>query len=341
MNWRIVLIGTIWFWLGAQVQAQEIISGAGATFPGPFYGKLISEYHKLSKTRVDYQRVGSGAGVNMLLEQKVDFGASDIFLSNADIEQIQAPIVHIPTCIGAVAIITNLPGRPKLNLDSSLLAELLTGKIANWSDGRLNASNAMHDLPDLEVTVIHRSDSSGTTFILTDYLNKTNLRWSSLVGRGKKVTWPAGMGLQGNAGVSDMVSKVPGSIGYVSLNFALERSLAVAAIKNRSGRFIMPTQTSASLAADMPLPEDGRLLITDTAAPGGYPISAFTYILAYREQAYGHRSPAKKEALVHFLTWIANQGQQYAAALHYAPLPDEAVRCAMRAIGTITYNGRP
>jgi phosphate transport system substrate-binding protein len=340
---QIVLIGGIWIALcTGHLNAQEILNGAGATFPAPFYGKLIEEYQRQSATRIDYRSIGSGGGIKMLLEKKTDFGGSDIFLSDADLEAAPAPILHIPTCIGAVAIITNLPDKPSLRLDSTLLADLLMGRITTWSDPALRCATDSRLPAGLNVTVVHRSDSSGTTHILTDYLSRTSKRWEKQIGCGKRVAWQAGMGVPGNGGVSDMVSRIPGSIGYVSLSYAEKRSLKVAAIKNRSGRHIQPTQDSVSLAANVSLPRDCRVLITDTTSPDGYPISAFTYILVYREQGYAYRTREKADALIHFLTWVVTDGQQYAKPLYYSPLPDEAVKCSMGTIRSITFtDSRP
>ena len=337
---KIAVLLILWLTgLAGPVFADEILNGAGATFPSPFYKKLIEEYQKRYKTRIDYQSVGSGLGIKLLIDKKVDFGASDIFISDNDLEQPEAPIFHIPSCVGAVAVIYNLPSKPSLKLDSELLANLLMGKITHWSDEKINAVN---DLPlkKLDVTVVHRSDSSGTTFILTDYLTKTNERWKTKIGCGKMVEWPVGMGVERNCGVAEIVSRIPGSIGYVSLSYAAQKGLEVASLKNRSGRFIKPTQDSVFLAANVSLPEDCRLLITDTVSEKGYPISAFTFILVYRNQAYNNRTRKKAESLINFLAWIVGEGQQYTKPLHYAPLPDEAIKRAKKMIGSIYYDNK-
>lgn len=325
-------------WPLSPTTADEILNGAGATFPKPFYDKVIEEYQNLSPTRVDYQGVGSGTGIDMLLNRRVDFGASDIFLFDDDLERIGTAVVHIPTCVGAVAIIYHLPPNTELKLDAALLANVLMGEITQWADRRIRA---VHDipLPKMDITVVHRSDSSGTTFLLTDYLSKTNGQWAKTIGRGKKVDWPAGIGVAGNAGVAEMVLKIPGSVGYVSLNYAERRGLAAAAMKNRSGHYVKPTQESVSMAAQVPIPEDCRLLITDTPAANGYPISAFTYLLVYQEQAYDNRTRRKAEALVDFLTWILDDGQAYTKPLHYAPLPPAALNQARKAVRSIFYDG--
>ena len=322
-------------WSAASLQASEILLGAGATFPSPFYYTLIKEYEKLSDTRIDYQGVGSGAGINLLLDKKVDFGASDIYLSDQDLAKVKAPIVHIPTCVGAVAIIYNMPNLP-LKLNATLVAQLFMGKITNWSDSRIHTLNGS-STANTPVTVVHRSDSSGTTFLLTDYLSKTSKEWAKTVGRGKKVDWPVGLGIERNAGVAEMVLKIPGSVGYVSLSYAEKQELAVAAIKNQSGRYITPTQESVSLAANVSIPEDCRVLITNTTSEMGYPISAFTYILVYRDQSYQQGTSKKANALIHFLSWVVSDGQQYAKPLFYAPLPTQAAKRANEVVRSISY----
>lgn len=320
----------------ASIQASEILLGAGATFPSPFYHKLIGEYEKLFGARIDYQGVGSGAGINLLLSKKVDFGASDIYLSDQDLALIKEPIVHIPTCVGAVAIIYNLPDTRDLKLDAGLVANLFMGKIKQWSDSRIHALNGSL-VTNMPVTVVHRSDSSGTTFLLTEYLSKTSKEWAKTIGRGKKVEWPVGLGIERNAGVAEMVLKIPGSIGYVSLSYAEKQALATAAVKNQSGRYIKPAQESVSLAADVAIPEDCRVLIINTTSEMGYPISAFTYILVYREQSYQQGTSQKAKALTRFLSWVVSDGQKYAKPLFYAPLPAQAAKQANAAIRSISY----
>ncbi|WP_459903815.1 phosphate ABC transporter substrate-binding protein PstS [Desulfosarcina cetonica] len=333
------LVG-VWIWT-ALADAQEILSGAGATFPRPFYQRLIEVYKKRTGVRIDYRGVGSGAGIRLLLEKKVDFGASDIYLSDGELAKLPSPLLHIPTCIGAVAIITHLPGNPTLNLDPALLADIFMGRITRWSAKPIRAINSGVIPAKLTIRVVHRADSSGTNYILTDYLSKTSPVWRTSVGRGKRVNWPVGMGTSGNAGVAAMVARIPGSIGYVSLNYAEAQGLAVAAIRNQSGRYIKPTPQTVSQAAQIPLPDDARMLISDTAVPDGYPISAFTYILVYQEQAYGQRTHAKSDMLVDFLRFIVHDGQPFAAELSYAPLPDEAIQCAERTIRSIIYTAPP
>jgi len=331
------MILTILFLTG-KVDARVFLSGAGATFPSPFYEKLILEYQKKADVKIDYRKKGSGAGIAMLKEKKVDFGASDIFLSDEDLKKEKSPIVHIPTCIGAVAVIYNIPGDHEIKLDSSVLSGIFTGRIKKWNHSSITALNDGIQLDNLEISVIHRVESSGTNYIFTDYLSKTDSYWEKNVGCGKKVSWPVGMGVEENNGVAEMVKRIPGSIGYVSLNYAQKKGIRTAQIRNRAGRFIKPNTDSVSSAANINLPDDCRMMITDTAASDGYPISSFTYILVFREQAYGNRSREKADALVHFLEWIVDGGQVFAKSLDFSPLPKNATMKALRAVKSITYN---
>ena len=243
--------------------------------------------------------------------------------------------------MGAVSIIYNLPDTPDLRLTPKILSSIFLGDITQWSDAAIRSANPATPLPDTKITVVHRSEGSGTTFILSDYLTKTNTDWATRVGRGKSLKWPAGIGVEGNSGVADMVRRVPGAIGYVSLNYAEKNALPVAMIKNRTGRFIKPTLSSVSAAANVDLPEDTRLLITDSHAPSGYPISAFTYLIFYRDQGYDQRSREQAQALSNLINWIIHDGQQYNRKLFYAPLPEEAVRRAEHVVDSMMYYDRP
>lgn len=325
----------------AEAQAQTILSGAGATFPAPLYQKWFSVFAQNSKVGIDYQRVGSGAGILKLLGREVDFGATDAFLTDQDMAAADADILHIPTCLGAVAIIYHLSEKPELNLTPRLLSDIFMGNIQYWNHPDIRAINPGTALSSTPITVIHRSTSSGTTYILTEYLSKTNRSWQQTIGYGKKVSWRAGVGVETNDDVAQVVVTIPGSIGYVSLSYAERLGLPAARILNRSGNYIKPTQKSVSLAANSELPADMRIMITDTHAPHGYPISAFTYLIVFREQAYSSRRMEKARALTALLYWIVEQGQQYNEALYYARLPRRAVQLSKKVIDTMTYDSRP
>ncbi len=335
----ILLVGLAPF---CQSGAKEVeLLGGGATFPYPLYSKMFYAYWKKTGVKVNYQPIGSGGGQRQLINRTVDFGGSDAFMTDEALERAPAQIVHIPTCLGAVVLSYNLPGRPELRFTPDVIADIFLGRITRWNDERIQRVNPDKDLPEGDILVIHRSDGSGTTFVFTDYLSKVNGEWETKVGRGKAVNWPVGIGSKGNPGVVGLIKHLPGSIGYVELGYALIEEMPVATLQNRMMKFVKPGPVSVSYAADVPLPDDTRLSITDTASAKGYVMSSFTWILVYKEQAYRKRPIGRAEALAKMLWWMTHEGQEYAGPLHYAPLPDEAARKAEKIIKSITYNGRP
>lgn len=321
-------------------RAQEIL-GAGATFPYPFYSKLFDVYSKENNVRINYQAIGSGGGIRQLESRTVDFGATDAFMSDQELSKAPAPILHIPTCLGAVVITYNLPGQPTLKFSGDLIADIFLGKVRTWNDPAIAAVNPGVTLPSTPITVAHRSDGSGTTFIFSDYLGKVSSQWKNKVGTGKSLNWPVGLGGKGNPGVAGLVKQTPGAIGYVELIYALQNSMPVGIVKNRSGNFVTPSIESVSQAAAVDLPDDTRVSITDTGAAQGYPISSFTWLIFYREQAYAGRSKAEALVLKSLLQWVVHQGQSYAESLHYAPLPAAAVEKADAVIASIQFGGQP
>ena len=262
-------------------------------------------------------------------------------MTDRQLEKAPAEILHIPICLGAVAVTYNLPGNPQLRITQRILSDILLGKIQKWDDPGIKRANPSVKLPGKNIIVVHRSDGSGTSFIFTDYLSKISKEWEERVGRGKSVNWPVGLGGKGNEGVAGLIKQIPGSLGYVELIYAVQNKMPVGLMQNKSGNFAKPSLKTVSLAADVPLPEDTRVSITDTDAPEGYPISGFTWILVYKEQDYGRRSKEKASALVNLVWWMTHKGQRYARDLHYAPLPEEAVKKAEKIVGSITYGGKP
>ena len=327
--------------VASATNGNVILSGAGATFPSPLYQKWIETYQKESKIRISYQGVGSGEGIKLLYNREVDFGATDVFLSEQEMRRSPAEIIHIPTCIGAVAIIYNLPGNPELRFTPDIIVDILLGRITKWDDDRIARVNPNVVLSKLDITVVHRSEKSGTTFLLTDYLSNVSRSWKNNVGAGMLVRWPKGLGVEGNSGMADTIKRIQGSIGYVSLNFAKKNQLPVAAVRNRSGLYIYPTEESLSLAATVEHPSDFRTLITDSPVQKGYPISAFTYLIFYKEQAYSRRTREKALAMSNFLWWCVHEGQAYNEPLFYAPLPRETVTKAEKIIRSMLYKGQP
>jgi len=319
---------------------MELI-GAGATFPYPLYSKLFYVYWQQTGTKINYQAIGSGGGQRQLVNMTVDFGGSDAFMSDEDLRKAPAEILHVPTCLGAVAVTFNLPGNPQLRFTPDIIADIFLGKVARWNEPRIIAANPGQELPDQDIVVVHRSEGSGTTFVFTDYLSKVSDAWEKRVGRGKAVNWPVGLGSKGNPGVAGVIKYFSGAIGYVELGYALLNDMPVALIRNKAGRFVRPDPKTTSIAADIPLPEDTRVTLTDTEAPLGYPISSFTWLLVFKDQAYRGRSEAKGKALTGALWWMIHEGQQYAGPLHYAPLSPEARKKAENIIRAMSYYGSP
>jgi phosphate transport system substrate-binding protein len=321
--------------------AQNELVGAGATFPFPLYSKMFDVYGKEYGVKVNYQAIGSGGGIQQLKSKTVDFGASDAFLSDEDLKAAPAPILHIPIVAGAVVVTYNLPDSPVVRFTPDVVADIFLGKITRWDDPRLSEANPSAKLPKLPISVVHRSDGSGTTSVFTDYLSKVSEDWKQKVGKGTSVSWPAGVGGKGNPGVAGLVKQLPGSIGYVELIYALQNSLPFSAIRNKAGKYIKPSLAATTAACAVAIPEDTRVSLTDTEAPDGYPIAGFTWLLVYREQSYDNRTQGRVDALVKMLWWMTHQGQKYAEPLQYSTLPAPAVQKAERLIRSITFNGMP
>ena len=305
------------------------LTGAGATFPYPLYSKWFSDYAAKTGVRINYQSIGSGGGIRQLSEQTVDFGASDSPMSDAEMAKAKGgPIVHIPMVLGAVAVTYNLPDvSAPLKLSGEVLADVFRGTITKWNDARVAALNPGVKLPARDILVVHRSDGSGTTYIFTDYLAAVSPAWAKGPGRGKEVQWPVGLGGKGNEGVAGQVKQTPGTIGYVELAYAKQNRLAVAAMRNASGSFVLPSVESATAAAAgiaEKLGQDTDYRISIVNAPGAqaYPIASFTWLLAYRTPA----DTAKGRKLVEFVRWALAEGSASAAALDYAPLPATMTR---------------
>ncbi len=316
------------------------LQGAGATFPNPLYQKWLSEYGKLhSNVKIDYQSIGSGGGIQQLKGQTVDFGASDSPMKDEDLKAAPGEIVHIPTVLGAVVITYNLTGiNQPLRFSPEVVADIFLGKIKKWNDPKIAADNSGVNLPATDITVVHRSDGSGTSAVFTDYLSKVSPEWKEKVGTGTSPSWPVGLGGKGNEGVTGQVKSTPNTIGYIELAYAVQNKLPVAEIKNASGTFITPsidTVKAAAAASAANMPDDLRISITNAAGPQAYPISSYTYILVYKNQ----KDAGKGKALVDFLWWGIHDGEGFAKDLQYAPLPDDIVKRAEAKINSITASG--
>lgn len=327
--------------------AQSItLNGAGSSFDNPLFSKAFAEYTKINPdVRVNYQSVGSGAGIKQLTGKTVDFGASDAPMTD---DQLKAAggadaVVHIPVTLGAVAITYNLPGLTKpLNLDGATLAAIFSGTITKWNDDAIKKLNDGVDLPGTDIAVVERSDGSGTTNIFTTYLASINSDWKDKVGVGLSVKWPVGIGAKGSEGVAGQVSQLEGAITYVELSYAVQNKLAMVNVQNSAGSFVAPSAegaTACAAASASKLPADLRVMIAGCTGDDAkiYPISGFSWVVLATDQT----DPAKGAALVNLLYWLIHDGQQFGADLSYAPLPSAVVEQATARLQTVTANGQP
>ena len=319
--------------LGAQAVQ---INGAGATFPYPIYSKWFDEYGKLNpKIRINYQPIGSGGGIRQVTAQTVFFGATDGPMTEEQILAAPGKILHLPTVLGADVPIYNLPGvSAELRFTGAVLADIFLGKVTKWNDPALVKLNPAAKLPATDITVVHRSDGSGTTYIWVDFLAKTSPEWKKRVGVATSVNWPTGVGGKGNEGVTGLVRQVPGSIGYVELIYALQNKVAYGSVQNLAGEFVrasVQSVTAAAAAAAAKMPADFRVSITNAEGKGAYPISSFTWLLLYENP----KDKAQSKAMVDFMKWALGDGQKFAAALGYAPLPPEVIKMELAALAKV------
>ena len=337
-----LLLVTLGWSCSAPTNGPVALQGAGATFPNPLYQKWMSEYGKLHPdVKIDYQSIGSGGGIKQIQAQTVDFGASDAPMTDTEMKASPGELIHIPTVLGAVVVTYNVPSITQpLNLSPEVIADIFLGKIKKWDDAKLKQDNPGVSLPAADVTTVHRSDASGTTFVFTDYLSKVSQEWKEKVGADKSPKWPGGQGGKGNEGVTGQIKNQPNTIGYVELAYATETKLPVALIKNASGKFVaasVDAVTAAAAAASAQTPDDLRVSITNAPGENAYPISSYTYILAYKDQ----KDAAKGKVLVDFLWWGIHDGEQFAKEKLYAPLPAEIVKRTEAKINSITSAGKP
>ena len=319
-------------------EAQEL-SGAGATFPLPFYNVVFEKFAEVNGDVVAYGGIGSGGGVRNLRDKIVDFAGSDAFLSDKEMAEM-APVVHIPTCMGAVVLAYNLDGVKELKLSGEIIADIFAGNIKMWNDERLAALNPDVKLPNEPIIPVFRSDGSGTTFVFTDYLTKVSPMWKEKFGAGKSVNFPAGQAAKGNPGVAGVIKHTKNSIGYVGSEYAFAQKIAYAKIQNQRGEIVEPNATSISAAASGVIPADTRCSITNSDAKGAYPISTFTWMIIYKEQNYSDRSKEQALATLDLLKYIlSDEAQNITSEVHYAPLPAKAKELSMTNLKTVTYDG--
>jgi phosphate transport system substrate-binding protein len=322
-------------WLGALgalaillavAPAKVLINAAGATFPYPIYGKWFQEFGKVDAgAEINYQSVGSGGGIRMFSEGTVDFGASDMPMTDEQVGKFKNKPLHFPTVLGGIVLTYNLPGVTQdLKFTPEAVAGIYLGKIKKWNDAELAKANAGVKLPEKEIVVVHRSDGSGTSFVFTDYLSKVSADWKSNVGASTSVQWPGGIGGKGNEGVTGVVKQTPNSIGYVELIYALQNKMAYGYLRNAAGTYLkadLDSVTEAAAAAAKSMPADFRVSITNPPGKKAYPIATFTWLLIPSKID----DPAKKKSITGFLHWMLTDGQKDAAGLGYAPLPKEVV----------------
>lgn len=318
--------------------AQEL-SGVGATFPLPFYNAVFENFSQVNGDVVAYGGIGSGGGVRNLRDKIVDFAGSDAFLTDKEMADM-APVVHIPTCMGAVVVAYNLDGVKELMLTGDVIADIFAGEIKMWNDRRIAALNPDVILPNEAIIPVFRSDGSGTTFVFTDYLTKVSPMWKDKYGAGKSVNFPTGQAAKGNPGVAGVISNTKYSIGYVGSEYAFAQRIPYARIKNTKGEFVLPSSTTISAAASGVIPTDTRCSITNSDAAGAYPISTFTWLIIYKEQNYSDRSKEQAEATIDLLKYILSaQVQNMTSEVNYAPLPAKARELSLKNLKTVTYNG--
>lgn len=318
----------------AGAPAQVVLRGAGSTFPAPLYEKWFAAYSKLDPSvQFNYQGVGSGRGQSLIQAQAIDFGASDAPMTYEALATAPGLILHVPTVGGADVVTFNLHQVKELRLDGETLAAIYLGKITQWNDPAIAKLNPGTRLPDEDITVVHRSDASGTTYIFTDYLGRVSPEWKLKVGRYLTVNWPTGVGVVGSSGVQAYVEKTPGAIGYVELIYALQDHLSQAAVRNASGAYVKATTASigAALSAAT-IPSDFRLSAVDQTGASAYPITGVTWLLVYQRAGKG----AAAQKLVAFLKWALTDGQKYAQELNYSPLPDHMRSRVLAEIATIS-----
>jgi len=317
----------------ANSAAAQQLSGAGASFPAPLYQRWAVEYNKLHpNVQVNYQSVGSGAGVKQFTQGTVDFAASDAAMSDEEIEKVKQGVVMIPATAGSIVVAYNLPEVKDLKLSRDAYAGIFLGKITKWNDPAIAKDNPDVKLPDLPINVAFRSDGSGTTFVFTKHLSAISPDFADEVGTDKSVTWPAGAGGKGNEGVTALVKQAPGTIGYVEYGYAVNNGLSMASLQNKAGKFVKPTDESgAATLSHVEFPENLRIWPEDPAGDDDYPIATFTWLLLYKK----YSDAAKLKALKEFITYGLTDGQKFSSELGYIPLPAAVVEKSKAALASV------
>lgn len=318
LKWTLAILAL----LAGSAAAQTQLNGAGATFPNPIYSKWFSEYHKQHPdVQINYQPIGSGGGIRQVIAGTVDFGASDVGMTDAQMKESKVPIQLIPTVMGSVVPAYNIPGvKEELKFTPEVLANIFLGKITTWNDPAIQKINPDVKLPGQTINVVHRSDGSGTTGVFTDYLTKVSPEWKTAVGTGTAVKWPVGIGGKGNEGVAGTIKVVDGAIGYVELIYALSNNIPFGSVKNQAGVFLKANLQNTSAAANgVKIPDDYRVSITNSANKDAYPIATFTWLLIPKKMSDANKAKVLKD----FLSWMIEDGEKMVESLDYAPLPQD------------------
>jgi len=314
-------------------QARVSLTGAGASFPAPIYTRWFSEYNRSNpNVQINYQSIGSGAGVQQFIAGTVDFGASDVAMTDEEIAKVSRGVVLLPMTAGSIVVAYNLPGVNSLKLSRDALVGIFLGTIKTWNDPKIAQNNAGVKLPSTPISVVYRADGSGTTGVFTKHLSAISPQWRGSPGEGKSVSWPVGVGAKGNEGVTAQIKQTPGAIGYIEYSYAQSNNIPTAALQNKAGNYVPPTpQNSASALASLQLPANLRGFVSDPAGGNSYPIVSYSWIMAYRTYPDANKSQALKQVL----NWALGQGQQVAPQLGYIPLPSSVVARVKTAINSI------
>jgi phosphate transport system substrate-binding protein len=321
--------------LGTSVAlAATQLTGAGSTFDYPFFSKAFYEYSQQhSDVTVNYQSIGSGGGIQQFIAKTVDFGATDVPMNAEELKRAGAPVLQVPVTLGGAAIGYNIPGIGKgLKLSRELIADIYLGKVKKWNAQEIAKLNPRLKLPDTDITVVHRSDGSGTTYIFSDFLSHVSPQWKEKVGTGKSVQWPAGIGGKGNEGVAGQVKQTPGSIGYIELAYVLENQMSYAQVQNKAGKFVYPTiETVAAAAASKPEVSSTDFSIVDAAGANSYPISGYSWVMLYEQPS----DPARAKLVRETMEWLVTKGQALAKSVDYVPLPENVQQRAIKLVASM------
>jgi phosphate transport system substrate-binding protein len=333
---HVVAVASLVAAVTAGVSAAVQINGAGATFPYPIYSKWFAEYNKLHPdVQINYQSIGSGGGIRQIQARTVFFGATDGPMTPEQMQQAPGRILHFPTVLGAVVPVYNIPNvNTELKFSGQLLADIFLGKVTKWNDPAISKLNEGANLPGTDITVVHRADGSGTTYIWVDYLSKVSQEFKTKVGVNTSVNWPTGVGGRGNEGVAGLVRQTPGALGYVELIYALQNKISYGSVQNMAGDFSkasVESVTAAATEAAKQMPADFRVSITNAPGKGIYPISSFTWLLLYENPP----DKAQSKVMVDFMKWALSDGQKYCQDLGYAPLPEAVVKLELAALAKV------